>query len=208
MITPEQKAATLNGLGAASVVALAAILCLALAACAPKAIIVDPIAPAVATARADVRAAGEASKRVHSGVQDVTKQVKEVGVGINDALAHAAAQRTAGPDSKEWQEQWDMLTEVRTRNMFAEAAADGTMKDSIDAQALQRTADKGMVSLETTAKAQDKGVEKIKIHMAKQADNAALGKGVKTMIWAGVILGFVLLVLLAIAKFTKKTIIP
>ena len=35
---------------------LAAILCLTLAACVPKAIIVDPIAPAVATARADVLA--------------------------------------------------------------------------------------------------------------------------------------------------------
>jgi len=187
---------------------LAAILCLALAACAPKAIIVDPIAPAVATARADVSAAGTASKRVHAGVSDVAKQVKDVGKGINDALAHAAAQRTAGPDSKEWQEQWEILTAVRTRNLFAEAAADGTMKDSIAAQALQRTADKGMVNLEASAKTQDKGVEKIKIHMAKQADNAALGKGVKTMIWAGAILAFLLLVLLAAAKFTKKAIIP
>jgi len=187
---------------------LAAILCLALAACAPKAIVVEPITPAVASARADVRAAGEASKRVHSGVQDVTKQVKEVGVGINDALAHADSMRATSAEPDAWQKQWDMLTEVRTRNMFAEAAADGTVKDSIAAQALQRTADKGMGNLETSAKAQDKGVEKIKIHMAKQADNAALGKGVKTMIWAGAILAFLLLVILAAAKFTKKAIIP
>jgi hypothetical protein len=187
---------------------LAAILCLALASCVPKAIVVEPIAPAVATARADVRAAGEASKRVHSGVEDIAKQVKDVSMGINDALSHADSMRATSAEPDAWQKQWDMLTEVRTRNMFAEAAADGTMKHSTAAQALQRTADEGMGNLEASAKNQDKGVEKIKIHMAKQSDNAALGKGVKTMIWAGAILAFLLLVLLAVAKFTKKTIIP
>ena len=117
-----------------------------------------------------------------------------MGTGLDSAIAHADARRANAPgsvDSEEWQSQWEILTEVRVRNMFLESAADATLADSYAAKTLQEKAESGMDDLEETAVEHDAGVEKIKIDNAKLAGDAGTWRSIKKGMW--VILGFSLI---------------
>ena len=167
--------------------------CLAVA-CNPRAVPVAPITPAVSRAGSDVRAAGTATVRVHQGVESVSTQIRDVGQGIDIALSQADTMRTVelgSPSSLAWQAQWEVLSDVRVRNLFAEATASTTLTNSASAVALQKTAEQGMTDLEEAAVVLDKSVEDIKITAAKDADDAAIWRWIKGSMW--VILGFSLL---------------
>ena len=168
--------------------------CLLAVACNPRAVPVAPITPAVSRAGSDVRAAGTATVRVHQGVESVSTQIRDVGQGIDIALSQADTMRTVEPGSPAslaWQAQWEVLSDVRVRNLFAEATASTTLTNSASAVALQKTAEQGMTDLEEAAVVHDKGVEDIKITAAKDADDAATWRWIKGSMW--VILGFSLL---------------
>tara|TARA_R110002167_G_scaffold294935_5_gene499564 strand:- start:13339 stop:13941 length:603 start_codon:yes stop_codon:yes gene_type:complete len=167
--------------------------CLAVA-CNPRAVPVAPIVPAVSRASSDVRAAGTATVRVQDGVKSVSSRIRGVGVGIDAALAQADTKRAenpGSPDALSWQSQWEILTDVKVRNLFAESTASTTLTDAISAVALQKTAEEGMTDLEETAVVHDKGVEDIKINAAKNADDAAKWKWLARSVW--VIIGSILI---------------
>ena len=180
-----------------------------LASCGSRAIIVKPMAPAVTSARAEVAAAGKASSRVHVGVADVAKKVRGVSIGINEALAQAGTMRdispAGSPESEAWDKQWKILTNVRTRNLFAEVAADAVVKDSDEAQRLQSKAEETLTELETTAVDHDAGVQKIKMDNAELADDAGTWRSIKKGMWGLIGIGVLALILIYIVPAVIKS---
>jgi len=191
---------------------LPVILACLLASCGSRAIIVKPITPAVTSARAEVAAAGKATSRVHVGVADVAKQLRGVSIGINEALEQAGAMREASlagsPESEAWHDQWDILTQIRARNMFAETAANNVVKESIGAQRAQKKAETALTDLETAATDHDEGVQEIQLDAAKKSNDAATWRSIKKAAWAIAIMVILACIVIAAIKAGAKEINP
>jgi hypothetical protein len=163
---------------------LTAILCLALAGCnPPRAIVVAPIAPAVSEARGKVQATSAATTRTQRGATETAQRVGAVREGIDEAINHAEAMQARKPTESqeyhEWQNQWKLLTEIRTRNLFAEASAQSTAAQSAEAQTLADAASTSLGALDDHAKATDKNTSAITTENAKLQQDAGTWRGIK-----------------------------
>lgn len=191
---------------------LAAILCLILSGCIPKAIIVEPIAPAVTEAKGKVAAASASAYRTHRGATETAQRVGAVREGIEGAITHAESVRASKapgtPEASEWEEQWKLLTDARTRNLFAEASATATLSQSKEAQILAGEASESLTVLETHAKQTDSNTSKITSENAKLAPDAATWRGIKKAAWTIGILGAIAVLILWGIPLARKAFLP
>jgi hypothetical protein len=155
-----------------------------LVSCAPKAVIVEPIVPAVVRVRAQVAAANASSQRLEESVGGIRASVSAMGVEIDHTLAAAETLRDRGSASQqELDDQWQALAGLQTRNLFLEAEVQSAAVHASEQKTLRETASASLAELEIAAIATDKSVETLKTQLVKQADHAALGKSVKTIGW-------------------------
>lgn len=169
-----------------------------------KPIVLSPIAPAVTQAHARATATHASAKRTQRNVAEVWTSSTALGQEIDKATANASRLATAGTATpQQLREQWQALTHIQAHHVLLNSQTSTLAISAADTAALSGKAETDLGELKKQATVLDSGVVKLKTQLVKQADNAALGKGVKIMIWAGVILGFLLLVLLAFVKFIK-----
>lgn len=175
-----------------------------LAGCSPKAIIVEPIAPAAASLRAKTEASATAARKVSNGVQDIKAKSSDLQSEIIKGMLEAERIRKAGLATPEQldanAEAWKV---VHTRNLFLEAAAQTIAIDASELEVAARRASEEAVEFEKSAIVHDKSVETLKTDIAKQAGDAAIGKSLKNFIWISIIAALALGVLWVVLKSIK-----
>lgn len=183
---------------------LIAIFCLTFTGCYTKAIVVDPIAPAVTQARADVAASNASSARLEGSVQIIHTKTTDIAANITTVTEEADRLRAQGSASAaELEKQWRDLVGIRTRTSILEADTLAASRNAAEQRVLRDTAHERLNELSTAAVANDKGVEKLKTQIVKQAANAALGKSVKWLIGIALISAVVLALLFVIFRTIK-----
>jgi len=178
---------------------------LAFSACAPKAIVVEPLAPTAARLAETSRETVVKAKRVDSAAKNVQRKSSDLQAEIVKGMLEADRVRKAGlatqTDLDANAEAWNV---VHDRNLFLEAA----MKTwTIDTQDLVNATAKVSTDAENLAGkvvTQDAVVQTLKTDIVRQADDAAVGKLLKRSLWAAVIL----VILFFILKVTLPLIRP
>lgn len=185
--------------------AIISLLIVGLSACAPKAIIVDPIQSHVAKSRADVHAAAEGSQRVQKSVTTVHEQAAGIAAQASNLAAETdRLRKLPGVPLAEFDALWSMANDLKRETFSHEIKARETVEVAADSAHLQAVAETSMAELETTAKAQDKGVEKLKTQIVTQAGNAAIGQAVKGAFWTFAIFAFIALVVWGLSKLKPR----
>ena len=167
-------------------------------ACAPKAVIVEPIAPAVTKARASVEASNASSARLEKSVGSLHTGISQLGADISKATAEADRLRQQGTASAaELEDQWKALTGIQTRNLFLETQSTEAVRNAAEQRVLKDAAASRLAELEQTATTHDKGVETLKTQIVRQEGDAAIGRMIKggiiiaaIVIFIGIILYF------------------
>ncbi len=174
----------------------AVLLVMMLGGCAPKVVIVTPIAPAAAKVHAAAAAQATAAKRVTGGLVDIGQQTGDLRATLAAGMLEAdrlrktglASQSDLDANSARWQA-------AATRAAELAATASAATLSGRDLEAAAAALDLQAGDLERAAITQDAGVENLKTEIVASADNAALGKQLKRTVW----IALVLLVLGAIA---------
>ena len=151
-----------------------------LVGCAPRAIIVEPVTPAVVRAKAEVKAATDSSKRVKESVGTVHAQAQGIAAEVGKATAEVDRLRSVAPG--DFDALWTMMTDLKTQTWAHEIKARETVEQTIEQAVLQDAASKTLGALETTAVAHDKGIEQLKAHTAKVEKQAAVSGVYRTWI--------------------------
>ena len=180
---------------------------LALSSCAPKAVIVEPVAPQVTRARASVEASASSSARLEKRVEGIKANTSALAIEVNKAVAESDRLRKVGSATpQELEDQWKALTGIQTRNLFLEAETAEAVRNAEEQRFLREAANTRLAELEQSATVHDKSVETLKTQVVKQADNAAIGQAVKGMFWTFAIFAAIGLVLWVAIKL-KPTVI-
>ena len=184
---------------------LMATVVVALASCAPKAIVVSPIAPKAVRVAETARATAKQADKVQKSVAKVSKESATLSAEILKGMMAADALRKAGLATQEQLDanagQWQT---VHARNLFLEVA---NQSATIDARELVEAAERGKVEsegLELEAVKTDKATSDLKSHMLKQEADASRGRAVKHGIW--LLLGCGLL--FVVVRFLLPLLIP
>ena len=172
------------------------ILLLTVSACAPKAIVVEPISPQVTKVRASVEASGASSARLEKRVDSIKANTSALAVEVSKAVAESDRLRKVGTATpQELEEQWKALTGIQSRNLFLEAETAEAVQNAEEQRFLREAANQRLAELEQSAAVHDKGVEALKTQVVKQAGNAAIGQAVKGAFWTFAIFAAIGLVL-------------
>lgn len=174
---------------------------IALASCAPKAITVEPIAPQVAKAHGEVRAAAEGAKRVQTKVTVTHTQAQSLATeAIRMKEETERLRKLPGVPLDEFDALWTMVTQHQRETFAHEIHTRDTVETAAEAEKLNAVAENSMNDLGDSAVKTDKGVSDLKTQIVKQADDASLGRALKTWIWMAVIVGTLGLILLLVIK--------
>ena len=172
------------------------VILLAVSACAPKAVIVEPIAPQVTRARASVEASASSSARLEKKVAGINANTSALAVEVSKAVAESDRLRKIGTATpQELEEQWKALTGIQSRNLFLEAETAEAVQNAEEQRFLREAANQRLAELEQSATVHDKSVETLKTEVVKQAGNAAIGQFVKGAFWTFAIFAAIGLVL-------------
>ncbi|GAA5117151.1 hypothetical protein JIN84_17835 [Luteolibacter yonseiensis] len=175
---------------------------LLVASCAPRAVLVEPVAPAVTKARASVEAANMSSARLEKNVGSIHTGISSLGLEINKATTEADRLRKQGSATPaELEKQWKALTGIRTRNLFLETQSTEAVQNAAEQRFLRETANARLAELEKTAVTNDKGVEKLKTQIVRQEGDAALGRWMKRGIVIGAVVIFIAIALYIATRF-------
>lgn len=160
----------------------------AIISCAPKAIIVEPIAPAVVKAHAQVQAAAVGVKRVQTKVITIHEQAKGIAAEASRMKQETDRLRNIpGVPLNEFDALWLMVTNNQ-RDAFAhEVHARETVEAAKESETLSIAAETSTAALEPLAKKTDAAVVDLKTQIVKQADDASLGRALKTWVVMSVI---------------------
>jgi len=162
-------------------------ICLLIASCAPKAIIVEPIAPAVVRARAEVRAAAVSSERLQESVSKVDSGIHSAAAVISMALKSSERLYAAGiATPAELHDQWRAMVGLQSAVAAVVADSEAATRNATEQAFLRRVSDKSMDALVPVAVKADKQAVESATALAKQADNAALGKAMKWLFWIAI----------------------
>lgn len=179
-------------------------LSLLLTACAPKAIVVEPITPAAASLRAKTEASAVAARKVATGIQDIRQKSGDMQAEIVKGMLDAERIRKAGLATPEQLDaNADAWKAVHARNMFLEATAQSLTIDASELEAATRQTSEEAVTFEQVAITHDKSVEILKSEMAKQTGDAAIGKAIRHLVWVAIIGSLVIAAVWIFAKFIK-----
>ena len=175
---------------------------LLLSGCAPKAIIVEPIAPKVAQARAQVKAATVGAEQVKSSTTTTHQQAQGIAAMTNNLVAATERIRNLpGVPLSEFDALWTMANDINREAFAHEIQARETVKAASEQRDQMATADKSMVDLEADSVKHDAATTALKTQVVKQADDASLGRALKGVLWMGGIVLIIGGILLIIVKF-------
>ena len=176
-------------------------LTLVFSACAPKAIVVEPLAPTAARVAEAARETAVKAKRVDSAAKDVQHKSSNLQAEIVRGMLEAERVRKAGLATQEdLDANFKSWEAVRDRNLFLETAMKTwtiDTQDLVNATARVST-DTGILAEKVVQ--QDAAVETLKTDVVRQADDAAVGKLIKRSLWA--------IAILAILFFIVKATLP
>lgn len=185
---------------AMKLIILSAAILLGLASCAPKAIVVEPVAPHVARARAEVQAAANGSRKVKESVGAVHEQAKGIAAEVNKATAEVERLKAKPTvDPAEFDALWLLMTDLQTHTWAHEIKARDAVAETVEQEHLQQTADRTLEALETTAETHDEQTAELKVHLGKVEKQAAVGGVYRT--W--VIIVAIVLILALLIQFWK-----
>jgi hypothetical protein len=163
--------------------ALAAIIILLLASCAPK-IVVSPLAPRAVVVSETTRATSNQAIKVKRNTEKLDEGIRGVQADIvkgRNLAHHMAKTGTATPTQlKQNADAWEA---VSIKNLFLEAAAQNAMIDVTDLQVMADRAAAESATLRIEAEKSDAAAVSLKAELAKQSVDAARGKAVKHGIW-------------------------
>jgi thiol:disulfide interchange protein len=169
-----------------------ALLFVASASCAPKAIPVEPIAPLairvseaakVTTQRAEkITLAADAAKQD----ADETAHIAKRGTTEAQRLSRSGKATTAEleENARLWEEAWAAAQRAVIR-------ADALKLDAKELESAAKRTSNESAKMEIEAVKTDKATEALKTEIVKQTENAALGKALKRLLWIAI--GFFLL---------------
>jgi len=183
---------------------LAAIILAILASCAPKAIVVSPIAPrAVVVAEAAKVTANQSIKvksnteRLDKGIQDVQSEI----VKGRNVPHHLAKTGVATPEQlKANADAWEA---VSIKNLFLEAAAQNAIIDATELVTAATRAKDEAAELRIEASKSDAVAVSLKAELAKQSIDAARGKAIKQGVWLVIAIGLIYLAIRFILPIFK-----
>lgn len=163
---------------------LTGIALLCLASCAPKAIVMEPIAShATVVSESSSQTAAQAAK-VKRNNEAIGRDIQNLQAEINKAKADAERLRKQGQATQDELEAnaraWEA---VSIKNAFLEAAAKRATIDASELQAAAERAKAESAKLKDEVKKQDKVVADLKTELNKQAVDAARGRALKHLIW-------------------------
>jgi hypothetical protein len=182
---------------------LLAVLILALSACAPKAVIVESIAPAVIRARATASTAAASAVRVKTSVAGVRTEAQEITREVMAATSEVDRLRKldSGIPASEFDALWILVNGLSGKTSTHEKSIEGVSAIAEVASTQAEESKSTLAELEITAIIHDKGVETLKTQIVKQADDAAAGRLVKKTIWTVAITAIVGVLLYLILRF-------
>jgi hypothetical protein len=162
-----------------------AVLILALSACAPKAVIVEPIAPAVIRARATASTAAASAVRVKTGVSGVRTEAQAITREAMAATSEVDRLRKldSGIPASEFDALWMLVNGLSGKTATHEKSIEEVSAIADEASTQANESKSVLAELEATAITHDKGVEVLKTQVVKQAEDAALGRYAKRTFW-------------------------
>ena len=178
-----------------------ATLCLAFCGCAPKAIVVTPIAPVAAKAHTLAVKASAAARELRESATITEKASVTLGFQVSKALAEADRQRQAADVTPEEREMnFQTLTRIAAAAVEIERSAkhDSFLAAAHEADTVELADVAGDVA-EAAVKS-DKAVVALKTDNDKLGKDAAIGRGVKAVMWGVAII----LALVAFLVFSKS----
>ena len=183
--------------------ALAAIIILLLASCAPK-IVVSPLAPRAVVVSETTRATSNQVIKVKRNTEKLDEGIRGVQADIVKGrnLAHHMA-KTGAATPQQLKQNADAWEAVSIKNLFLEAAAQNAMIDATDLQVMAvRAQAEAAINLAEAHKA-DAALAAMKMELAKQAPDAARGRAVKHGIWLLLGIGILYLAIRFILPLVK-----
>jgi hypothetical protein len=163
--------------------ALAAIIILLLASCAPK-IVVSPLAPRAVVVSETTRATSNQATKVKRNTEKLDEGIRGVQADIvkgRNLAHHMAKTGTATP--QQLKQNADAWESVSIKNLFLEAAAQNAMIDATDLQVMADRAAAESALLKADAEKADATALALQQELAKQAPDAARGRAVKHGLW-------------------------
>lgn len=148
-----------------------------LVSCAPKAIVISPIAPQVTRASGDVHAAARSAKQLKASVAVVHVEAKGIVAEVNKAAAEVERLKLQPAVTPEdFDALWLMMTDLQTSSWAHEIKVGETVAETVEQDHFQETAVKTLGALELTAEAHDGQVEALKTHLVEVEADAAAGR--------------------------------
>jgi hypothetical protein len=182
---------------------LLAALIFALSACAPKAVIVEPIAPAVIRARATASTAAASAVRVKTSVAEARTEAQEITREVMAATVEVDRLRKldSGIAPGEFDALWTIVNGLSVKTSTHEKSIEEVSAVAEVASSQAEESKTALAELEATAITHDKGVETLKTEVVKQSEDAAAGRLVKKTFWTIAITAIVGVLLYLILRF-------
>lgn len=185
-----------------------AVLILALSACAPKAVIIEPIAPAVIRARVTASTAAASAVRVKTGVVEIRTEAQAITREAMAATSEVDRLRKldSGIPAQEFDALWMLVNGLSGKTLTHEKSIEEVAAVAAEASTQAEESKSALVDLEATAITHDKGVEVLKTQVVKQAEDAALGRYAKRTFWIVTIAAIVCGIAFLIIRFLPSII--
>ena len=181
---------------------LLTILCLALPGCYPKAIVIEPIAPAVTHAAATAKAASASAKRVSESAITTAASATSLGFELAKATEFFAKQK-ADPRIPEDVAllNWQTVQQLAAKSLETERKAKAAVAESIAHEADADAVTKENAELAKKAIEHDKGVKELQIKEAKEAEDAGKWHMLRSIGWTLTALSFAAIVAVIIFRY-------
>jgi hypothetical protein len=177
--------------------------------CAPRAIVIKPIAPAVQHLHEKAVDVHKSAARTQKSAVEVEQSNSALGNEIDQAAAQAAKLAESGTATKsQLNAQWMLLTDIQARHTIFNSQTKSLAVSAADTAALSGQAVAETAAVQNDATTYDKGVVKIEKVAASQEKYAERGKVVTFMFWFAGLCLLVGLVLWVVGKFSARAIIP
>ena len=181
---------------------------LLLSGCAPKAIIVEPIAPKVSVARAQVKAATVSAEKVKTQATTTHQQAQGIAAMTNNLVAATERIRNLpGVPMNEFDALWVLANDIKREAFAHEIQARDTTTAAVEQLEQLATADKSMGDLEADSVKHDAATTALKTQVLNQAGDAAIGRTARIAFWISAAAATLAVILWGVSKF-KPSLLP
>ena len=165
-------------------------LSLALLGCAPKAIVIEPVAPVAARAHTLAKASSVSARAVTKAATEAATATTSLGWDVSKMVEALDAQRkdqTIPPEVSEMN--FQMAVRVAALTVEAERRTESARLAAVDAVDKAEDTEDATGDTEKAAVKSDKAVVALKTDNEKLGKDAAIGRALKAFFWGAVILG-------------------